>query len=79
MEVSRKLHNPTNLLWGKSPQFPFDRTVGTAHGQSGCSGEEKTSLPLLEIKPQLSSGSQTVHRDTLGRCRITLGEAAIKH
>jgi hypothetical protein len=51
MEVSRKLHNPTNLLWGKSPHFPFDRIVGTAHGQSGCSGEEKHHFHCWKSNP----------------------------
>jgi len=31
----------------KSPQYPLGRRLGAFHSQSGTSGKEKNSLPLL--------------------------------
>jgi len=38
---------------GKSPWYPLDRRLGGPQSQSGCSGEEKNSQPLLELKPSI--------------------------
>jgi len=41
--------------WGKRPQYPLERRLGELQRWSGHGGEEKTSLPLSQIKPQLFS------------------------
>jgi hypothetical protein len=38
---------------GKSPWYPVDRRLDGPQSQSGCSGEEKNSQPLLELKPSI--------------------------
>jgi len=38
---------------GKSPWFPLDRRLGGPKAQSGCSGKEKKSQPLLGLKPPI--------------------------
>jgi len=46
MEVSSQLHAVEN-----SPQYPLDRRLAGHQSWSGCSGEEKKSLPVLGIEP----------------------------
>jgi hypothetical protein len=36
---------------GKSRWYPLDRRLSGFQSQSGCSGEEKSSQPLLGLKP----------------------------
>jgi hypothetical protein len=36
---------------GKNPRYPLDRKLGGLQSQSGCSGEEKNSQPLLVLEP----------------------------
>jgi hypothetical protein len=36
---------------GKSPWYPLDRRLGGPQSQSGHSGEEKNSQPLLGLEP----------------------------
>jgi hypothetical protein len=40
---------------GNNPWYPIDRRLGVLLSQSGCSGEEKKSHPLLRIKLQSSN------------------------
>jgi len=52
MEISGQLHAWPLYTQGKSP---FERRLGGLQSQSGHSIKDKNSLPLLEIKSQLSS------------------------
>jgi hypothetical protein len=38
---------------GRRPWYPLDRRLDGPQGQSGCSGEEKNSQPLLELQPPI--------------------------
>jgi len=40
---------------GKEPWYPLDRRLGGLQIQSGLSGEERKSQPLLEIGTSFSS------------------------
>jgi len=40
---------------GKSTWYPVDRRLGRTQSWSGHGDDEKNSLPLLQIKPWLSS------------------------
>jgi hypothetical protein len=44
---------PQPLYPGKSPWNPVDRRLGGHQNQSGCSGEEKNSHPLLGLEPSI--------------------------
>jgi hypothetical protein len=39
----------TLYLRGKSPQYPLERRLDGPQSQSGCCGEEKNLLPLINF------------------------------
>jgi hypothetical protein len=49
-EVSGKHHTSAALTPVKGPQVPLYRRLGRPQNQSGCSGEEKNSQPLLGLE-----------------------------
>jgi len=48
------------LSWENKPWYPLSRRLGGAQRQSGCFGEEKNLLPVLETNPRSSLSLVTV-------------------
>jgi len=55
MAMSGQLHALVTLPPGKDPLVTLDRRLDGSQSWCGHDGKEKTSLPLLGIKPWLSS------------------------